>query len=84
MAAARLSAFASRGCAPRTPSLKDFSDYQIALLIYLLIAGVLCFVLIGFQLIPLLVIMHLLCGIIGAVRASDGQAYRYPFTRRFL
>lgn len=54
------------------------------MLIYDVIAGLLCFVLIGFPLLVILWIVNTILVIIASIRASEGGFYRYPFTIRFL
>jgi uncharacterized Tic20 family protein len=63
---------------------KEVINFQISYTIYSLIAGVLCFVLIGFVILPIVLIVWLACIIIAAVKTSNGEKYRYPFTIRFL
>ncbi len=63
---------------------KEALNFQISMLIYNLIAGVFCLVLIGFLLLPLLWILNALFVIIASIKASDGELYRYPLTIRFL
>ena len=63
---------------------KEAMNFQISMLIYSVIAAVLCVVLIG---IPILIILHILnpiCVIIAAVQASDGKLFRYPLTIRLI
>jgi uncharacterized Tic20 family protein len=46
------------------------------------VVGMLCFLLIGFLLLPILVILSIILvvtSIIAAVRVMEGQPYRYPF-----
>lgn len=59
-------------------------NFNITVLIYLAICVVLAFVLIGIPLLIGLGILYLVTVIIGAVRASSGQPYRYPLTIRFI
>jgi uncharacterized Tic20 family protein len=59
-------------------------NFQITYTIYSLIAGALCFVLIGFLILPIVLIVWLVCIIIAAVKTSNGETYRYPATIRFL
>jgi len=40
--------------------------------------------LIGFALFPLLILVSLVFSIIGAVKANDGELYRYPLIYRFI
>ena len=63
---------------------KEALNFQISMLIYNVVAAVFCLVLIGFLLLPLLWILNALFVIIAAIKASDGQLYRYPMTIRFL
>jgi uncharacterized protein len=42
------------------------------------------FVLIGFVLLPLYAVFYLVCVVIGTIRASNGEDYRYPFTVRVI
>ena len=63
---------------------KEALNFQISMLIYNAIAAVFCLVLIGFLLLPLLWILNALFVIIAAIKASDGELYRYPMTIRFI
>jgi uncharacterized Tic20 family protein len=63
---------------------KEVLNFQISYTIYSLIAGALCFVLIGFLILPIVLIVWLVCIIIAAVKTSNGENYRYPATIRFL
>ena len=63
---------------------KEALNFQISMLIYSIVAGILCFVLIGFLLLPILHILNLALVIVAALRAGEGQLYRYPLTIRFL
>lgn len=63
---------------------KESLNFQLSMLIYNIIAGILCLVLIGFVLLPILHIVNLVLVILASLRASEGQLYRYPLTIRFL
>jgi hypothetical protein len=63
---------------------KEALNFQISMLIYNVIAGVFCLVLIGFLLLPLLWVLNAVFVIIAAIKASDGELYRYPMTIRFI
>ena len=63
---------------------KEAVNFQISMLIYNVVAAVFCLVLIGFLLLPLLWILNAVFVIIAAIKASDGELYRYPMTIRFL
>ena len=63
---------------------KESLNFQISMLIYNIIAGVLCLVLIGFVLLPILHVLNVVFVIIASLRASEGQLYRYPLTIRLI
>ncbi|MFC1750008.1 DUF4870 domain-containing protein [Pseudomonadota bacterium] len=63
---------------------KEAVNFRISLIIYFMIAFILCFVLIGFLFIFVLWLMDLILTIIAAIKASDGRSYRYPFSIRFI
>lgn len=52
--------------------------FQLLIIIAHAISGVLCFVLIGFLLVPLVAIFHIVCTILAALAASRGEMYVYP------
>jgi uncharacterized Tic20 family protein len=63
---------------------KESLNFQISMLIYYAVAGVLCFVLIGFLILPVLGIFQLVVTIIAIIKAKDGFSYSYPITIRFI
>ena len=63
---------------------KEALNFQISMLIYNVVAGVLCLVLIGFALLAVLHILNVVFVIIAALKASEGQMYRYPLTLRLI
>jgi uncharacterized Tic20 family protein len=63
---------------------KESLNFQISMLIYNIIAGILCLILIGFVLLPILHVLNVIFVILAALRASEGELYRYPITIRFL
>jgi hypothetical protein len=54
------------------------------MLIYNVIAGVLCLVLIGFVILAILHILNLVLVIIASIQASEGKFYRYPLAIRLI
>ena len=63
---------------------KESMNFQISMVIWYCIAGILCLVLIG---IPILILLHLLniiFVIVASIQASEGKLYRYPLTIRFI
>lgn len=63
---------------------KEVVNFQISMCIYLLAAALSAFVLIGFVLFPLVALADLILTVIGAIKASNGETYRYPATIRFI
>jgi uncharacterized Tic20 family protein len=63
---------------------KEALNFQISMLIYNIVAGILCLILIGFVLLAILHVLNVVFVIIAALRASEGQLYRYPLTIRLI
>jgi uncharacterized Tic20 family protein len=63
---------------------KESLNAQISFTIYLLVAGLLCFVLIGFVLFPITYLVTLVLVIVAGVKANDGVRYRYPMILRLI
>ena len=63
---------------------KESVNFQITMFLALLVGGLLCLVLIGFIIVPVVLIMMIVLPIVAAVKASDGEQYRYPLTIRFI
>lgn len=59
-------------------------NFQITMALGLFLGGMLFFILIGLFLIPLLLVINFILCIIGAIAASKGQSYRYPFALRLV
>src|ERR1700682_6385575 len=63
---------------------KESLNFQLSMLIYNVIAGILCIVLIGIPILILLYILNIVFVIVASIKASEGTLYRYPMTIRFL
>src|SRR5256714_12660998 len=63
---------------------KEALNFQISMLLYTLISGVFCLILIGFVFIAILWVLNAVFVIIASIQASDGKFYRYPMTIRFI
>jgi len=63
---------------------KEALNFQISILIYALVAGLLCFVCVGFVLLPAVYIFDLIFLLIAAVKSNNGEHYRYPICIRFI
>lgn len=64
--------------------VKEILNYQISLMIYFLAGFLLCIIMIGAVILPVLMVMHIIFVIVASVKASEGKAYRYPIAIRFL
>lgn len=63
---------------------REALNFHITALIYGVIGFALCFLFIGFLLLPLLAIAIVVCSIIAAIKASEGGFYKYPMTLRLI
>ena len=63
---------------------KEALNFNITMGIAAIVCSMLMLVLIGFLLLPALVILWLVFVIIGTIKANEGTAYRYPFTLRLV
>jgi uncharacterized Tic20 family protein len=59
-------------------------NFQISLLIYLVISFVLAFVLIGFLLMAVVGVFALVVIILATIKAANGEDYRYPLCIRMV
>ena len=59
-------------------------NFQLTILVAALVSFALVFVVVGFLLLPLVGLAWLVFTIIGAVKASSGEDYRYPFSLRMV
>lgn len=63
---------------------KEALNFQITVLIAVLVCIVLSFVLIGMLLLPVVGIAWLVLTIMAGLKANNGETYRYPFTLRLI
>jgi uncharacterized Tic20 family protein len=63
---------------------KEVLNFHLSVLLYALLIFPLCFVFVGFVLLPSLAIAALVLAIVAAIKASEGFAYRYPLCIRFI
>ncbi|MBW2962992.1 DUF4870 domain-containing protein [Mesonia aestuariivivens] len=59
-------------------------NFQISLMIYGIIAGILMFVLVGLLLFPIIWIGALVLPIMNGIKANDGKPVNYPLTIKFI
>ena len=63
---------------------KESLNFQISMTIYGFIAGLSIFIGIGIVLLPVIFIADIGLTIIAAIKASNGEDYRYPLTIRLI
>ena len=63
---------------------KEAVNFQISLTIYVVLSGLLVLALIGFLLLPVVLVFGIVVVIMAALRANAGLEYRYPMTIRLL
>jgi uncharacterized protein len=63
---------------------REALNFHLSILIYAVCSWILCFVFIGFLLLPALALCLIIFSIVAAVKAADGGCYRYPLTLRLI
>lgn len=63
---------------------KESLNFQLTMLIAVIISAILMFVVIGFLLLGVLIIFQIIVVIIASIKANEGVRYRYPYTIRFI
>ena len=63
---------------------KEAINFQITLTIYLFASAILIILVIGIPLLIGLVFFGFIVTVIAAIKASEGERYRYPMTIRFI
>ena len=63
---------------------KESVNFQISILIYEIVAGLLIFACVGAFLLPAVFIFDIVFLVIAAIKANNGQHYRYPLCIRFI
>ena len=63
---------------------KNIVNFMISMAVYSIIAGILCFVAIGIPILVVLGILTMLFIILAAVKASQGEYWKYPLSITFL
>jgi len=63
---------------------KSALNFQISMAIYAVVALILCLVFIGFPLLMAIGLVDLILVILAAVKASNGESYKYPLAIKFF
>jgi uncharacterized protein len=59
-------------------------NFQISLLLYIVLAIPLCFIIVGIPIVIFIGVLKVICIIIGSVKASKGEDFRYPLSIPFI
>ena len=63
---------------------KEALNFQITVLIGLIVSGLLTFICVGFFTAAAIAIGNIVLCIMAALKANEGETYRYPFTLRLI
>ncbi len=63
---------------------KEAVNFQISMLLYAIICIPFCFICIGFIMLAAVGIVDIVCLLIAAFKANNGEHYRYPICIRFI
>ena len=63
---------------------RESLNFNLSFTFYGLVAGLMCYILVGFVVLPLLLITHIVLVIQATLKANKGESVRYPFTLRFI
>lgn len=63
---------------------KESLNFQLTMLIAVIVSGILVFVLIGIPMLAVLIIFQIVVIIVASIKANEGVKYRYPYTIRFI
>jgi uncharacterized Tic20 family protein len=63
---------------------KNSINFQLSMLLYMVLIFPLCFILIGIPIIMMLGTLKVVCIIIAGVKASKGELFRYPLAIPFI
>lgn len=63
---------------------KNSLNFQLSMLLYIVLAIPLCFIILGIPIIIVLGTMKVICIIIASVKAAKGELFRYPLAIPFI
>ena len=63
---------------------RESVNFNLSFTIYGIAAGFLCYVVVGFVLLPVVLIAHIVLAIQAALKANKGESVHYPFMLRFI
>jgi uncharacterized Tic20 family protein len=59
-------------------------NFQMSVLLYMVLAVPLCFIIVGIPIVVFLVLLKVICIIIASVKASKGEEFKYPVSIPFI
>ncbi len=59
-------------------------NFQLSILLYMILATPLCIIIIGIPIIVFLGILEIVCIVIASIKASKGEWYKYPLSIPFI
>ena len=63
---------------------KESLNFQITMTLAAIVAGILTLIVIGFFLLLAIFVVNIVFVIVAAIKANEGQLYRYPFCLRLI
>lgn len=63
---------------------KSSLNFELSILLYMVLAIPLCFIIIGIPIILVLVTLKVVCIIIASVKSSKGEEFKYPLSIPFI
>jgi len=63
---------------------KEVINFQLSITIWIMLSALLIILLIGIAMLVALALLQVVLVIIGALKADNGQLYKYPLTIRFI
>jgi uncharacterized protein len=63
---------------------KSSLNFQLSVLLYMVLVFPLCFIIVGIPLMLALIFLKIICVIIASVKASKGEDFRYPLAIPFI
>ena len=59
-------------------------NFQLSMLLYIVLVIPLCFILVGIPLLLALFVLKFVCVIVASIRAAKGEAFKYPISIPFI
>jgi len=63
---------------------KSSMNFQLSILLYIVLVIPLCFILIGIPIIIFLGVLKIVCIVIASIKASKGEKFKYPLSIPFI